>query len=75
MCIFTQRTMNVCSTQDYKVAADNDPWYKEPNNDLKRRQTSSTEPDLHHQDRHEIYKYGLAVPVLLLMIYYLIYVL
>lgn len=69
------RTMNVCSTQDYKVAADKDPWYKEPNNDLKRRQTSSTEPDLHHQDRHEIYKYGLAVPVLLLMIYYLIYVL
>ncbi|KAM3931648.1 serine/threonine-protein kinase VRK2 isoform 2-T4 [Leptodactylus fuscus] len=70
-----KRTRNVRSAQDFRIAADTCASYQEPNNDLKRRQMSSNESELRGRDRQDIYKYGLAVPVLLLMIYYLIYVL
>ncbi|XP_056423685.1 serine/threonine-protein kinase VRK2 isoform X2 [Hyla sarda] len=69
------RALTVSATQDYKAAMDNSPWYTVPNNDLRRRQESLNEPDLYSQDRQNIYKYGFMLPVLLLMIYCLIYVL
>ncbi|XP_073528498.1 serine/threonine-protein kinase VRK2 isoform X2 [Phyllobates terribilis] len=61
-----RRTQNVSASQDY----DEDPRYKDANHELGREKASSSESDL--QDRQDIYKYGLAVPVLLLMIYYVI---
>ncbi|KAM4042732.1 serine/threonine-protein kinase VRK2 isoform 1-T2 [Anomaloglossus baeobatrachus] len=64
-----KRTLKVRASQDY----DEDPCCKDPNQEHGRENASSTESDL--QDRQDIYKYGLAVPVLLLMIYCLIYAL
>ncbi|KAG9484258.1 hypothetical protein GDO78_009919 [Eleutherodactylus coqui] len=67
-----KRRLNVRPTQDYKVEAEQGPRCKDPDGDLQGRQRSAPEPDGHRQ---EIYKYGLAVPVLAMMIYLLLYVL
>ncbi|XP_075719102.1 serine/threonine-protein kinase VRK2 [Rhinoderma darwinii] len=69
------RTVSPCVTKDNNITRDNDPWYDVSNTDLKKRRKSSIGLDVNCQDRQDIYKYGLAVPVLLLMIFYLIYVL
>ncbi|XP_063774272.1 serine/threonine-protein kinase VRK2 [Pseudophryne corroboree] len=63
-------TVNVNFIQNYKGHLDKDEWFQDY--DLKESQ-SSYEPNIHHQDRQSLYKYALAVPILLVMIYCLLY--
>ncbi|XP_077138877.1 serine/threonine-protein kinase VRK2 isoform X2 [Ranitomeya variabilis] len=58
-----RRTPNASASQVYEE----DPRYKDANHELGREKASSSA-----SDRQDIYRYGLAVPFLLLMIYFVL---
>ncbi|XP_069625011.1 serine/threonine-protein kinase VRK2 isoform X2 [Ranitomeya imitator] len=58
-----RRTQNASASQVYEE----DPRYKDANHELGRDKASSSA-----SDRQDIYRYGLAVPFLLLMIYFVL---